>query len=364
MNNINENFEDKINLLKNKIEDIVSMVDKKPDFYNNIFFEKNNKPIPLNLVNTKYINAKIVEEAKKNKKEKFEEKHLNNLAYQLNEPLYIYSLPSSDDSGGEESNKIKQNNFKSICDEIIDTKYLELINLDNEGDEEVKHFPNNILPILMFKCIPSLSSIDNILKFCSFKLGIKPYEIKKVFFKELKSDIFLVKFYSIKDALKAKLNFNKDFNEEFNVKFHLCYDKRELKDTKWYCVLFRRKINKDKNYTFKDIIKDIYEEINCPKKIITIDTDDNIYKIYENYFYSAIKVDNLNVALNLCIKYNKYNNLKVHLHNLTYHNSKKLFPEVLNQKDFIKEKPLLLNKDPQAEIVNKLFGKPKKKKIK
>ena len=67
MNNINENFEDKINLLKNKIEDIVSMVDKKPDFYNNIFFEKNNKPIPLNLVNTKYINAKIVEEAKKNK---------------------------------------------------------------------------------------------------------------------------------------------------------------------------------------------------------------------------------------------------------------------------------------------------------
>ena len=57
-----------------------------------------------------------------------------------------------------------------------------------------------------------------------------------------------------------------------------------------------------------------------------------------NIYYTAIRVNSLNEAINLCIKYNKLSNLKVHLHYLTYENSKKELPKVLLEKNFIKEK--------------------------
>jgi hypothetical protein len=87
-----------------------------------------------------------------------------------------------------------------------------------------------------------------------------------------------------------------------------------------------------------------------------------IYKVRGNIFYSAIRVDNLNDAINLCIKYNKFSNLKVHLHYLTYENSKKELPQVLLKKNFIKDKILSLSEDEETKNFDLLF--PSRNKIK
>ena len=367
MNNININFDDKISLLNDKLEKIVSLVDEKTNFYNNIFFEENNKPIPLNLINTDYINIK------KNKEEKYFEKNRindynsqDNNNYLLKEPLYKFTLPSSDDSDNEENNKgIKHISFKSICDEIIDTDFLEIINLENENEKyqkEIKNIikNNNIFPILMFKSIPELPSINEIIKFFKSRIFIKPFEIKRAFLSSINNYIFLIKFYSLKEAINSKII----FENEFKISFHLCYDKREIKDSKWYCVIFRREIIKDKNnYKFGNIINEIFEKIKSDKKkIISIDTNNDIYIKEDNIFYSAIRVDNLTDALNLCLKYNNYNNLKVHLHCLTYQNSKKKHLKILFEKDYFKEKQLSLNENSDSNLVNKLFGSLNKRK--
>ena len=361
MNRINNDYENRIQKLNKKFDNLVSLVDKKPNFYNNIFFGVNSNQIPLNLINTNYINQINNKEIiQKNKNMINEDNSTNKSNYLLKDPLYLFSLPSSDDSENEDNNKKYENLFKSICEEIIDTDFLPVIhtnnNDDKNGEEKIKKILNNIYSILMFKSIPQLSSINDILKVLSNKIHIKPYEIKRTFLPQIKNYIFLIKFYSLDDAKKVK-----DFlSKEYKNKFHLCYDKRELKDSKWYCVIFRRDCNKDKNnYKFKDIIKDIFKKIQCDNKIISINDEGNIIK-KGNYFYSAIRVDNLDDALYLCLKYNKFNNLKVHLHYLTYYNSKKIFPKILTQKEFIKEKKLSFNDDRQ--IYNKLFGSLKKNK--
>lgn len=350
---INNDYEDRIKKLNNKFDNLVSLVDKKPNFYNNIFFEVNSKPIPLNLINTDYINTINNKEKTNNKYIIKEEKEENNSNYYLKDPLFIFSLPSSDDSDSDQKIEFRESKFKSICNEIVDTDFLKIIdinNIDKDQEEKLEKILKKIYPILMFKNIPELSSINDLLKVFSNKIRIKPYEIKKVFLPSLKNYIFLVKFFSFDEAKKAQFL----LNNEYNINFHLCYDKRELKDSKWYCVIFRRECNKDKtNYKFNDIINDIFEEINCEKKIITM--DENIFKKNGNIFYSAIKVDNLNDALNLCIKYNGYNNLKVHLHYLTYKNSKKIFPNVLTQKHLLKKKSTF-DKDSDSKFYNKLFG--------
>jgi hypothetical protein len=387
MNKINNNIEDKINQLNKKVENLVSLVDKKPNFYNNIFFEEHSKPIPLNLINTNYININNNQKLFQEDKDIIiDENSANNPIYQLNEPLNIFSLPSSEESGNEDNKAIQYSSFKSICDEVIDTDFLEIIQIDKlnedehkEEDEdeaedreikdkdeykkEISNILKKVMPILMFKSIPQLSSIDEILKICKYNISIKPYEIKKVFLPSLKNDIFLIKFYSLNDAMKVKKVFDKDYNNNF----HLCYDKRELKNSKWYCVIFRRESIKDKkgNYKFNDIINNIFTDIKCKtKNIITIDINNNNFREKGNIFYSAIKVDNLNDALNLCIKYNNYNNLKVNLHYLTYKFSKKTFPKILTQKDYIKEKKISFNKDSDSKIYDILFGNLNKNKNK
>ena len=133
-------------------------------------------------------------------------------------------------------------------------------------------------------------------------------------------------------------------------------------------MVFRRDyINNKNNHRFVDIINEIFDKITCEKKIITIDMNGNIYKVRGNTFYSAIRVDNLNDAINLCIKYNKFSNLKVHLHYLTYENSKKELPQVLLKKNFIKDKILSLSEDEETKNFDFLFpsrNKIKKKKFK
>ena len=360
MNSINENFETKINLLNKKIENLVSLVDKKPKFYNNIFFEENSKSIPLNLINTDYINISNENDILNEKKLNIEEDYSNNPTYFLKEPLYIFSLPSSDDSGNEDNNYDQHVSFKSICDEIIDEEFLDIIN-DKDKNEIEDIIKNNVFFILIFKTIPELSTIEEILNYCKYKMNILPYEIKKTYIPGLnKNSVFLVKFYSFDEAKKAKEILNNDFNTKYNVNFHLCYDKREIKDSKWYCVVFRRECIKDKNnYKFIDIINDIYDKIKCDKKnekkIITIDMNNYKFKKSGNIFYSAIRVSNLEDALNLCIQYNEYNNLKVHLHYLTYENSEKIFPQVLTQKEYFEKRKQSLSEDENDKIFKELF---------
>ena len=170
----------------------------------------------------------------------------------LEEPLHLYELPS-DESDNEDNNE-EHITFKSICDEIYDNEYLKTIE-DEDMNEKNNQIKNNAHPFLMFKTFLELSSINDVLN--------------------------------------------------YYIKFHLCYDKRELKNYKiWYCVVFRRDYNNNKNNNkFEDIIKEIYDKIECKKKIITIDMNGNIYNVRGNIFYSAIRVNNFNEAINLCIKY-------------------------------------------------------------
>ena len=364
MNNINHNLNEKIDELNRRIEKLVDLVDKRPSFYNNIFFEDKSKNVPINLINTDYININ-------SKKEKpklnilFKEDLLKNKNYLLEEPLHLLDLPSSDESDNEDNNE-EHITFKSICDEIYDYEYLK-INKDDDKNENNNQNKKGILPLLMFKTIPELSTIHNVLNYCKHKVRVTPYEIKKISIPEIKtSTVFIVKFYSSDDAKKAKKSLTEDYNVRYNINFHLCYDKRELKNkTNWYCVVFRRDyINNKNNHRFVDIINEIFDKITCEKKIITIDMNGKIYKVRGNIFYSAIRVDNLNDAINLCIKYNKFSNLKVHLHYLTYENSKKELPQVLLKKNFIKDKILSLSEDEETKNFDLLFPSRNKIKIK
>jgi len=358
MNDKKINLDDKIEELNQRIEKLVDLVDKRPCFYNNIFFEDQCKTIPINLINTDYININI-------KKEKpklnilFKEDLLKTKNYFFEKPLLLYELPSSDESDNEDNNE-EHITFKSICDEIYDCEYLPLIT-----NNQIK---NNISPILMFKPFPELSIIDDVLNYCKSKVHIVPYEIKKINISEDKASmVFIVKFDSFDVAKKAQQSLIEDYKD---IKFILCYDEREIKNyKKWYCVVFRRDYNNNKNnYQFKDIIKDIYDGIKCKKKIITIDMNGNIYKVRGNIFYSAIRVNSFNEAINLCIKYNKFSNLKVHLHYLTYENSIKKFPQVLFEKNFIKNTKLSLSEDDKCFDLfyssrNKIKKKIKQKSI-
>ena len=358
MINENNNFDNRIKLINKKFEDLVNLVEKKPNFYNNIFFEVNSKKV-LNLINTNYINVtNKTEKISINKNNIIDENDSSNSNYLLNEPLYKFDLPDSDDSDNEENIEKRESSFKSICDQVIDTEVLEIIDINTYDKADEETIPKNIFPILMFKSIPELSSINDILKIFSNYICIKPYEIKRLYVPSLNNYIFLVKLHSLDEANKSRAILSKKFKNNF----HISYDKRELKDSKWFCVIFRRECNKDKNnYKFKDIIEEIFEKINSKeKKIISNNEDGNIFGKCGKAFYSAIKVGKLNEALNLCLKYNNYNNLKVNLHYLTYQNSKKVFPKALTQKNYSKKIKKSIDEDTQ--IYNKLFGDLKKKK--
>jgi len=363
MNNINDNLDDKLDQLNKKIEKLVDLVDKRPNFYNNIFFEEESKSIPLNLINTNYVNIN-------NKREKpklnslFKEDLFKNQNYLLEEPFNLLELPSSEESDNDEEHIT----FKSICDEIYDYDYLKIINDEDEDENEKKNLiKKKALPILMFKTFPELSSINLVLNyFYHKKFLVRPYEIRIVNIPEFKiNKAFILKFDSFDNAKKAKESLIKDYDESFNINFYLCYDEREIRNNKkWYCVVFRRDcIYNKNNYKFEDMINEILGKIKCEKKIITIDNNEKKYKKMGNIYYTAIRVNSLNEAINLCIKYNKLSNLKVHLHYLTYENSKKELPKVLLEKNFIKEK-LSLYEDEYMKNLDLLFPSLNKKRKK
>ena len=141
MNSINNDYENRIQKLNKKFDNLVSLVDKKPNFYNNIFFGVNSNQIPLNLINTNYINQINKKEIiQKNKNTTNEDNSTNKSNYLLKDPLYLFSLPSSDDSENEDNNKKYENSFKSICEEIIDTDFLYSID-DSTAKERMANDP-------------------------------------------------------------------------------------------------------------------------------------------------------------------------------------------------------------------------------
>ena len=55
--------------------------------------------------------------------------------------------------------------------------------------------------------------------------------------------------------------------------------------------------------------------------------------MYNEIIYCAMKVNSLEQALFLFIQYNKYYDLKVHLHNITFKLKKHKTPQTLTNKD-------------------------------
>ena len=101
--------------------------------------------------------------------------------------------------------------------------------------------------------------------------------------------------------------------------------------------------------------------------MIGVNTDsineNGFVKKFGGIFYCAVKVKNLESALSLCIKYNNYLDLKVHLHNLSYKSKKPSIPDILVVKDYGKKK-YKKEEDNDEMIANKLFNKILNKKHK
>ena len=341
-----------------RLENLIQIVDVNKNFYNNIFFPEKDKEVPMNLYNFKY-------------NQNLEENELTN-EYKIDQPVKTFCLPSSDESGNEK-NYSKIPTFKHICDDIIDFETLTLINEENE-------LPNGIYPILMFRSKEQINTKEKILDFIQRYSKKNPFEIQILTNlnnnNNLKNEensssvIFIIKFYSLDDS---KIISQKLF-EQFQIGAKLCYDSRDILDSKWYCVIFRRECHKDQQSNkFNELIGQIFKEINCDKKkIISFSLEAvNAGKIDKNFcvkkfgnvFYSAIKVESLEQAINLCIQYNTYKELKVHLHYLSYRLKKNKMPHILVDKEQ-KNKKFGLDKirksykeDEEEFIANKLFNK-------
>lgn len=333
---ISPNFKEMVINLKYRLNNIVNLVDTKKNFYNNVFFAEKDKETPINLYNIHYKSGGESQESNI-----FDKNDIDISLFNLDSPNKIFYLPSSEESGGEKK-KDKIPTFRQVCDDILDLEVLEL------KSKEVP-FPPYIYPILMFRGKEPLNTMEKMLNFIKSnqrpdKSQILPYEIKIMpilYGKENKYILsFIIKFYTLSDAEIIKSN----LMNFYEMKANLCYDKRDLKDSKWYCVIFRRECIKDQHATkFAELLDGIYKDIEGNKKAISSGVKnsnsekknkENIVKQLGNIYYCAIKVDNLDQALCLCVKYNGYNDLKVNLHYLTYKAKKNTLPKVLVEKDY------------------------------
>ena len=222
-------------------------------------------------------------------------------------------------------------------------------------------------------------SIEKMLNLIKNNIQKPPYEIKIVSInkKEQNKSIlsFIIKFNSFKDKKIIK----DILNNQYQLNAHFLYDQRELNNAKWYCVVFRRESgNEQKLNKFVTLICDIFRAIpDKDKKFICnsvestceakIEGDECIRKLGD-MFYCAIKVNNLEQALVLCLQYNKYYDMKVNLHNITFKLKKYKIPQILVNKDIKGENKLQTHKIKksfkeddcfQNEVADFLFSKNK-----
>jgi hypothetical protein len=333
-NNIS-NFKEDINDINQRLSNLIQLVDTKKNFFNNVFFPDKDQNIPITLHNIHYNSS--------NKDNNFNDTEKDVKQYNFDQPNKIFLLPSSDESGNESKN-IYIPSFGQICDDIIDLEYLELV-------KEEKDLPKGTYPIVLFRGKEPLTNALKVLSFVKSCINKDPYEIKILPIQSIHDtkDILslFVKFYTYEEA-KIITEY---LNKSYNIQGKLCYDKRELIDSNWYCVVFRMEGGGDQKLgKFVQLMDEIYKEINDVNKKFLMNSIEGscegqingnkcIKKLGE-VFYCMIKVSTLEQAVTLCVKYNKTRDIKVNLHTLTYKMKKSEMPQILIEKEGIDEKKL------------------------
>ena len=329
-----QNFKEEINDINKRLNTLVQYVDTKKNFYNNVFFPGKDQTIPLNLYNIHYNSSQ--------KDYNLNDNEVPLKQYSFDQPDKIFLLPSSDESGNEGKN-IYIPSFKKICDDIIDLEYLQLLN-------DRKDLPKDIYPIVLFRGKDPLTNSNKVLSFVKTYIQKEPYEIKILQIPSMNENkdmlSVFVKFYNYEEAKTI----TECLNKSYNISGKLCYDKRELTDSKWYCVVFRMEGGGDQKLSkFVQLMDEIYKSIPVPddngdnkKKFLfnsvkgscegQINGNKCIRKLGE-VFYSMIRVNSMEQAVTLCVKYNNTNDLKVNLHYLTYKMKKSEMPQILIDKE-------------------------------
>ena len=358
--NLERNYREITNDINARLEKLVQLVDTKKNFYNNIFFQEKERDIPNNLYNINYTPS--------GQEYDFLDNEENIKQYKFDEPAKIFMLPSSDDSGNENTNE-NIPSFSKVCNDIMDLNCL--LTLQN-GEKDL---PKNVHPMLLFRAKEPFVSIEKMLDFILNNIHKPPTEIKMAQLSKANEYVlsFLIKFNLYKDAEDVKSVLEKNYN----ITCFFCYDQRELPNSKWYCVVFRRYAGGEQRLNkfvtlICDIIRNIPEkerellctsiEGTCEAKI---EGKDCIRKLGET-LYCAMKVNNLEQALYLCIQYNKYYDMKVNLHNITFKLKKYKLPQILMNNDLNGENKFESRKNKknykeddcfQNETFNFLFSK-------
>ena len=330
-NNI-QDFKEEINDINKRLNNLVEFVDTKKNFYNNVFFPDKDQNTPLTLYNIHY-NSSF-------KDYNFNDGETSIKRYNFDQPDKIFLLPSSDESGNESKN-IYIPSFKQICDDIIDLEYLQLLTGEN-------NLPKGIYPIVLFRGKEPLTNVMKVLNFVKTYIQKAPYEIKilPIHSQNENKDILslFVKFYTYEEARII----TECLNKTYNIQGKLCYDKRELIDSEWYCLVFRMEGGGDQKLgKFVQLMDDIFKSIPDNKQFLLNSIEGScegqingfkcIRKLGE-VFYCMIKVESLDQAVALCVKYNNTHDLKVNLHYLTYKMKKSKMPQILIDKEGIAEK--------------------------
>ena len=355
--------------IQNRLDNLIQLIDNKKNFFNNIFFSDKDREPPMNLYNIHCLES--------NQENNYSDNDSKVKEYQFNQPEKIFLLPSSEESGDERNEVNKTPSFKKICDDIVDFEMLALI---DENKPEDRELPDTVHPIIMFRVQDPLLSIENVLGFIKNYVHNVPYEIKIMQIynnKESQNTLsFVIKFYKYNDAFLMK----KCLSDNYSIRSTFCYDKRELNNTKWNCVIFRRQAGgEEKISKFIQLMTDIFHGIPGEnKKFICasvegiceakIEGKDCIRKL-RNMLYCAVKVENLEQALFLCVHYNNYYDMKVNLHYYTYKMKKNKIPQILIKKDTQNENKINIYKIKknykeddcyQNEIADFLFAKREK----
>ena len=367
--NVPRMYQQSIYDIQNRLDNLIHLIDNKKNFYNNIFFSDKDREPPMNLYNIHFLAS--------SQENNYSDNEAKVKQYQFNKPEKIFLLPSSEDSGDERNDDNKAPSFKEICDDIVDFETHALI---DENKPEDRELPETVHPIIMFRAQDPFLSIEKVLGFIKSCVHNVPYEIKIIQIyksKEGKNALyFIIKFYNYNEASLMR----KCLYDNYKIESTFCYDKRELSNTKWICVIFRRQSGgEEKLSKFVQLIADIFHGIpEKNKKFICnsvegvceakIDGEDCIRKL-RNMLYCAIKVESLEQALVLCVHYNNYYDMKVNLHSYTYKMKKNKIPQILTKKDIQNENKINMYKIKksykeddcyQNEIADFLFSKKEK----
>ena len=185
-------------------------------------------------------------------------------------------------------------------DDIIDLEYFEFIKDD-------KAPPKGIYPFIFCRAKEPLTNINKVINYVKTNIKKDPYEIKifPLYVENENKDILtlFMKFYSFEDAKIIAESLKNAYGNPVRV----CFDKREIKDSKWYCVVFRMEGGGDQKLgKFVQLMDDIFKEIPGDEKKFLMNSFEGtcegqingvkcIRKLGE-VFYCMIKVESIDQA--------------------------------------------------------------------